>query len=326
VRVIIDTDPGIDDALAILYLAAATQVEIVAVGSVHGNVPAPQGAANALCVLEHAGLDSVPVAVGARRPIAQGLRTAEFVHGHDGLAGHATPTTHQPVAESAAEQLVTLARRYPGELTLLALAPLTNIALACLIEPDLPDLLRSVVVMGGALGVPGNITPHAEANFWHDPEAADLVLAAGFDNLTLAGLDVTEQASPDPTWLASLANIDDPRARFASALLTHYADVYSTLFGHRACSLHDPLAAAIAVDPGLATYRELPVAVELGGTTTRGQLLADLRGMTDDDHVAGMIGADRRPVKIATTADIPMFLNRLLAALQPAALGHGRTW
>jgi purine nucleosidase len=320
VRIIIDTDPGIDDALAILYLAASHDVEIVAVGSVHGNVPAEQGAANALRVLELAGLAEVPVAVGARRPLAQPLRTAEFVHGQDGLGGHAgEPARARPVAESAAEQLVRLARANPGELTLLALAPLTNVALACLLEPELPRLLRSVVIMGGALNVPGNITAHAEANIWHDPEAADLVLSAGCTNLTLATLDVTEGASADAAWLAGLAEIDDPRARFASALLDFYAGVYTNLFGHEACTLHDPLVAALALDPDLATYTSAPLAVELTGTHTRGQLVADLRGMTSDDNVRSSISAKRCPARIADTVDVPEFMDRLLNALRKPA-------
>jgi purine nucleosidase len=316
VRVIIDTDPGIDDALAIFYLAATPSVEIVAIGSAHGNVSAAQSAANALSVLAQAGRLDVPVAVGAARPLAQPIETAEFIHGDDGLAGMSRPTPGvEPVAGSAAEQIVRLARANPGELTVLALAPLTNLALAYLLEPELPTLLRSVVVMGGALAAPGNITPFAEANVWHDPEAADLVFGAGFD-LTLAALDVTEQASADHAWLAMLADIDDGRARFATALLKHYTEVYTNLFGHEACTLHDPLAAAIAVDPGLATYATHRLAVELSRGATRGQLLADRRGMTDE-QLNNPIGADRRPVRVALTADVPVFFERLLTALRP---------
>jgi purine nucleosidase len=316
VRVIIDTDPGIDDAHAILYLAAAPEVEIVAIGSAHGNVSSAQSAANALCVLAQAGRTEVPVAIGAARPLAQPVETAEFIHGHDGLAGVSTPTPGvEPVGESAAAQIVRLARANPGELTVLALAPLTNLALAYLLEPELPTLLRSVVVMGGALAVPGNITPFAEANIWHDPEAADLVFDAGFD-LTLAALDVTGLASADRSWLAMLANIDDGRARFATTLLKHYTEVYTTLFGHEACTLHDPLAAAIAVDPGLATYADYRLAVELGRGATRGQLLADRRGMTDE-QLNNPIGTARRPARVALSADVPVFFDRLLAAFRP---------
>lgn len=314
VRIVLDTDPGIDDALAILYLAAQPQAEIVAVGSVHGNVPAPQAADNALRVLELAGLDTVPVAVGARRPLAQPLHTAEFVHGHDGLGGHAGPAPRgRPIPESAAEQLVRLARQHPGELTLLALGPLTNIALALLLEPELPQLLRSVVVMGGSLTAPGNITPSADANAWHDPEATDLVLGAGFP-LTLIGLDVTETARADQAWLNRLAAIDTPRARFATNIIGHYADFYATMFGRCEVTLHDPLAAAITLDPDLATYRRLAVGVELTGTHTRGRLIADLRPILTTTHIESPL-ADRHPVDVALSADADTFLTRLLEAL-----------
>ncbi|PSL51403.1 purine nucleosidase [Saccharothrix carnea] len=314
-RIVLDTDPGIDDALAILYLAAQEQAEIVAVGSVHGNVPAPQAADNALRVLELAGLHTVPVAIGARRPLAQPLHTAEFVHGHDGLGGHAGPPPEgRPIKQSAAEQLVRLARQHPGELTLLALGPLTNIALALLLEPELPGLLRSVIVMGGALTAPGNITPSADANSWHDPEATDLVLGAAFP-LTLIGLEVTEAARVDQTWLDTLATIDNPRARFATSIIGHYANFYAAMFGRRECTLHDPLAAAIALDPDLATYRRLAVAVELTGTHTRGRLIADLRPIVNTTHIESSITTDRHPVDVALTADAATFLSRLLEAL-----------
>jgi purine nucleosidase len=322
VRIVLDTDPGIDDALAILYLAARPEAEIVAVGSVHGNVPAPLAAVNALRVLELVGLQHVPVAVGARRPLAQPLHTSEHVHGPDGLGGRAGRPPHtRPTSESAAEQLVRLARAEPGELTLLALGPLTNLALALLLEPELPGLLRSVVVMGGGLATPGNITAHAEANVWHDPEAAELTVDAGFENLTLVGINVTETVPAGPDWLAAVSALDGPRAGFAAGLLDHYADFYAARFGHRACILHDPLAAAIMLDPDLATYRDMVLAVELRGAHTRGQIVADLRQTSSDAHADSAIAPGRALVRVADTVDADAFLSRMFAALeQPAAL------
>jgi purine nucleosidase len=316
VRIILDTDPGVDDALAIMYLAAQEDAEIIAVGSVHGNVPAPLGALNALRVLELVGLNP-PVTVGAARPLAQPLQTAEFVHGEDGLGGHAgPPPVATPAPGSAAEQIVRLARTHPGELTLLALGPLTNVALAVLLEPELPQLLRSVVVMGGAVTVPGNITPYADANFYHDPEAADLVLGAGFPDLTLVGLDVTEQTRVGTEWLTALAGSKGPRANFATKLLDHYGQFYSTMFGEHSCTLHDPLAAAILLDQKLAGYREMPLGVELTGTHTRGQVVSDLRLISSDAYIATNAGAGRVPVKVAETVDVPTFLDQMFTALQ----------
>lgn len=315
-RIILDTDPGVDDALAIMYLAVQEDAEIVAVGSVHGNVPASLAASNALRVLELVDLD-VPVAVGAARPLAQPLQTAEFVHGADGLGGHGGPAPRgKPVSMSAAEQLVRLARANPGELTLLALGPLTNVALAVLLEPDLPTLLRSVVVMGGAVTVPGNITPYADANFYHDPEAADLVLSAGFPDLTLVALDATEQARASADWLTAVGSLTGDRARFAHGLLEHYSGFYSNMFGTRTCTLHDPLAAALMLEPKLATYRDMPLAVELTGTHTRGQVVSDQRLIASDAYIATDAGTGRTPVKVADTVDVGRFLEQMFAALK----------
>lgn len=315
-RIILDTDPGVDDALAIMYLAAQEDAEIVAVGSVHGNVPAPLAAQNALRVLELVNI-SVPVAIGAAKPLAQPLETAEFVHGADGLGGRAGAAPRgKPVSISAAEQLVRLARAEPGELTLLALGPLTNIALAVLLEPDLPRLLRSVVIMGGAVTVPGNITPYADANFYHDPEAADLVLGAGFPDLTLVALDATEQARAGAEWLRAVGSLNGPKATFANGLLEHYAGFYSRMFGTTSCTLHDPLAAAVMLDPKLATYREMPLSVEFTGTHTRGQVVSDQRLIANDDHIAADTWARRTPVKVAETVDVPRFLEQMFDALK----------
>ncbi|RKT69468.1 purine nucleosidase [Saccharothrix variisporea] len=314
-RIVLDTDPGVDDAFAIFYLAAQPDVELVAVGSVHGNVPAPVAADNALRLLDLVGLTEVPVAVGAREPLVQPLHTAEFVHGPDGLGGHAGPlSSRRPVAESAAEQLVRLARAHPAELTVVALGPLTNIALATMLEPTLPRLVKSLTVMGGAVTVPGNITPYADANTWHDPEATDIVLRAGFD-LTLVGLDVTETARADFAWLNRLAALDSDRARYAHAIVAHYADLYATLLGEKVFTLHDPLAAALTVDPALATHRELVLAVELTGTHTRGQIVADLRVLARETNIESSIGQARRAAKVVESVQSGPFLERLLAAL-----------
>ncbi len=315
-RIILDTDPGVDDALAIMYLAAQEDAEIVAVGSVHGNVTASVAAQNALRVLELVGI-SAPVAVGAARPLAQPLQTAEFVHGKDGLGGHAGAEPRGTVvSESAAEQLVRLARAHPGELTLLALGPLTNLAIAVLLEPDLPRLLRSVIVMGGAVTVPGNITPYADANFYHDPEAADLVLGAGFPDMTLVSLDATEQTRAGADWLTAVGELPGRTAEFANRLLGHYTAFYTQMFGTHTCTLHDPLAAALMLEPKLATYREMPLAVELTGTHTRGQVVSDQRLIASDAYIATSAGAGRLPVKVADTVDVARFLEQMFEALK----------
>ncbi|RDI31095.1 purine nucleosidase [Lentzea flaviverrucosa] len=309
-RIIVDADPGIDDALALYYLRAQPETEIVAIGTVHGNVPVEQATANALRLVERLNLD-VPVAMGAAKPLAQPLMTAESVHGEDGLGGHAggEPTT-SPTGESAAEQLANLARESPGELSLLAIGPLTNVALALQIEPRLPALLDKVVVMGGALNVPGNITSHAEANFWHDPEAADLVLAAGFDDLTIVGLDVTMEGHASQEWLDAL-----PDDCFPRRILGFYADFYGSFLGKKGFVPHDPLAAAILCDPGLATCHEDRFAIELTGRYTRGKIVADQRFLAPESPFGRDIATERTKAKYAVTADNARFLDQLRHAV-----------
>ena len=206
--ILLDCDTGIDDALTLLYLASlvkAGDAELAAVGTVHGNVAPDVGALNTLRVLERAGLTGVPVAVGAARPMAQEAQFAHDWHGADGLGETGLPEPDdRPVEASAPEQIIRLAKERPGELTLLAVGPLTNLGIALLLEPSLPALFREVVVMGGAFDHHGNVTSHAEANVWHDPEAAELVFAAGWP-ITLVPLDATHPTAVDGEWLDRLA-------------------------------------------------------------------------------------------------------------------------
>lgn len=276
-KIILDSDPGIDDALAVLYLASVPTVRIVGLGTVHGNIDSHRAADNALQVLELAGLRDVPVAVGARKPLNQPLRTSPEVHGEDGLGGAARPVTGRGVEDlSAAEQLVALARKYPGECTVLALGPLTNLAVALHLEPRLPELVRDVVIMGGSIEAPGNVSPVAEANIYHDPEAAQQVFEAAWP-VTLVGLDVTMRIWLTSEELDKIAAADTATARFASEILRHYVGFYSQQHGRTGCALHDPSVAILAVIPELAKYADLPLHVELRGEHTRGMTVADRR-------------------------------------------------
>ncbi|PKW13324.1 nucleoside hydrolase [Saccharopolyspora spinosa] len=277
VRIICDGDYGIDDALATLFLLGRADVELVAVGTVHGNAPSDAAAANALQVLDVAGRRDIPVAVGAQRPLAQPLDISALVHGEDGLGGQARPVPGlHPEPVSAAEQLVRIAREQPGECTVVATGPLTNLALALLLEPRLPGLVRNVVVMGGTMREPGNFSPFAEANIWHDPEAAALVLGAGWP-LTLVGLDVTMRTWLDESDVHRIAAAPGPKAEFAHSILRHYLKFYRGRHARPGCPLHDPSAAVLAVRPDLASCEEVPVRVELRGEQTRGMLVVDRR-------------------------------------------------
>nr|WP_040725536.1 nucleoside hydrolase [Nocardiopsis chromatogenes] len=311
VRVFIDCDPGIDDALALAYLTAQPEVELVGVGTVFGNNAVETTTDNALRLLELYGTPEVPVARGAGRPLVQEPSLAESVHGANGLGDVDLPAPQgAPVEESAAELLVRLARRHPGEIDLLAVGPLTNIALALGLEPELPKLLRRVVVMGGAVQEPGNVTPWAEANTSNDPEAAERVFAAGFD-LTLVALDVTMKAVMPGSWLDALRGVAGERAQRTADFLDFYFGWYSSVFGVRQSAMHDPLAAGILLDPKLVTRSvERPIRVELKGEYTRGLTIADLRPFSQPDD------EDRPCVTLVQDADAETFLERMADALR----------
>ncbi len=307
-RLLLDIDTGIDDAIMLLYLGRQ-DAEIVAIGTVHGNCTADQAAVNTLRTLELAEMSPCPVAVGARRPLAQPLSVAAHVHGSDGLGdtGLGQPAGH-PSTEAAAAQLVRLANENPGELTVLATGPLTNLALALLLEPELPRLVRSVVVMGGAVCCPGNATPQSEANIWHDPEAADLVFQADWD-LTLVGLDATMHAVLGGERLKELAAAGTASATFATSILSHYLDAYELHLGERAAAMHDPLAAAVLLDPSYVGCADMAIHVELRGEHSRGATLADLRGYPVDTS------GGRRPAHVAMQVDRERFLDDLVQSL-----------
>lgn len=308
-RVFVDCDPGIDDAVALAYLAARPEVQILGVGAVFGNNTVTVTARNALRLLALYGRPDVPVAVGAGRPLVQEPRLAEHVHGDNGLGDVELPEPErEPVAESAAELLVRLARENPGELDVLAVGPLTNLAIAIGLEPRLPELVRRLVVMGGAVEVPGNVGSHAEANIVNDPEAAEVVFAAGFD-LDLVALDITMKTVATSDWLDRLKEVPGERAERTSAFLDFYADFYKGIFGVRQCAMHDPLAAAVLADPHLVTEAfEAPIRVELTGSLTRGMTVADRRPRPGRD--------ERRVTRVITSVSGDEFLDRMLDSLR----------
>ncbi len=308
IPMILDCDTGIDDALALFY-GAAHGAEYVACTLTHGNVPVDVGTRNTLTILDALGLDTVPVFTGAARPLAQPLMTAEFVHGQDGLGDAGVPPSGRVAGDLAAVEIVRLARERPGELTLLAVGPLTNVALALMLEPRLPELVRQVVVMGGAVGVPGNASELGEANVWHDPEAAALVVDAPWDVL-FVGLEITMRTALPKAAIDRIAGTDHPVGRLAWRIMQHYLDVYEKVLGERSCVLHDPLAMALALDPGLATYRAVTAYVDTGTSRSRGAIVGDLRGYagTPDPAAPGVI-------RVVDTLDTETFHERFLQAL-----------
>ncbi len=307
---ILDMDMGIDDAIAVLFLASRPHVTIAAAGSVHGNTPADLAAGNLLRVLAMVGLSEVPVALGAARPMVRPAHIATEVHGEDGLGNTVVDAAPGAVTgESAPEQIVRLARAQPGRYDLLATGPLTNLGIALLLEPELPRLVRSVVVMGGAANASGNITPLAEANIWHDPEAAKLVFDAPWP-ITMVGLDVTMRTWLEEDAIARIAEGASDKARFATAVLRHYLGFYEQMTGRRACPLHDPTAAAVYADPDLVSGSyEADVDVACSD---------DARGATIVDRRAGGRPAIVRrhpPTCVVTSIDTARFVTELTGVL-----------
>jgi purine nucleosidase len=295
---LLDVDTGIDDSLALLYACGSPDAEIVAVTCVAGNVDARQVAENTRAVLELAGRADVEVALGREAPIARDLVMTPETHGPRGIGYAVLPPASRPLsARFGPDVIVEEARRRPGELTLVTLGPMSNLAVAVLREPALPTLLRRWVIMGGSYRSPGNTAPTSEWNVAVDPEAARVCIAAfgrpavaearraaGLPPLPLAmGLDVTERAKLLPGHLEALAAragatvATNPVLRFIDDALRFYMEFHSRYDGFYGAFVHDPFAVAAALDPALVRTEALAVDVELGGTLTTGETVTDWR-------------------------------------------------
>jgi purine nucleosidase len=345
VPLILDVDTGIDDALALLYVAASPEAELVAVTCVGGNVDAHQVERNTRSVLELAGRTDVEVALGRDHPLVRPIETTPETHGPQGLGHAELPAPTRPLSErTGIDLLVEEARRRPGEIQLVTCGPLTNVALALLREPALPRLLRGWLLMGGSYRHPGNTAPTTEWNIHCDPEAARIAFAAwgasaaehGHARPVAMGLDVTELAKILPDHVVALARAagstpDDslalargedpmhatrsvasnPIVRFVADALRFYMEFHAEYDGFYGAFIHDALAAASALDPGLIQTRAVAVDVELGGTLTTGETVTDWRGVWG-----------RPPnVDVAIAADADEFLRRFVERVGRLAAG-----
>ena len=283
-KLLIDCDTGIDDSLAILFALKRPDVRVAGITTGCGNTGAVQAAENTIRLLHLARASyEVPVAVGADSPLSGKWEgPVRHIHGTNGIGDVELPASGQtPVDERACAFIVRMARENPGELTLVTLGRLTNLALALEKEPRLPALFREVVSMGGTVFAPGNVSPVCEANIAGDPEAADRVLMAGFP-LTLVGLDVTEKVRLTTHHLELLDRYCGPGNRPVAEYLRRAMEIYfhfSRVQNHclEHVPVHDPLAMLAAVDPGLMTVRKLRARVECGGTLCRGMVVTDRR-------------------------------------------------
>ena len=264
-KLIIDTDPGIDDAMAILYAIAAPEIDLLGLTTVFGNVTTPKATRNALYLLEQAGIE-IPVAEGLHRPrIGPPFPPTSAVHGAEGFGTLAVPTPQRrALVETAPEYLVRMARAHQGELLLCPIGPLTNIAAAMELDPSFCSNLKGMVVMGGSLRAGGNITPAAEANFYHDPHAADFVLRYGC-NMTLVGLDVTNRVICPRSFFVRLASESPNMGGLLHDMAEFYIDFYETVGKFAGCGMHDPSALVACIAPELFTTEPHALRVTLSG-------------------------------------------------------------
>lgn len=283
---LIDTDPGCDDALALL-LALESDLDVVGLTTVAGNAPIEDTTRNTLALLEFLDND-LPVARGAERPLVKRQDTAEFIHGDGGLKGDLPEPSREPVDPSGAEFIVEKAREH-GDLTIAAIGPLTNLALALGIEPDLPELLDEVLVMGGAVYAPGNRTPAAEANLHADPDAASRVLQSL--DPTFVGLGVTIRATLDPATL----DLSGSRGEVIEEWLTYYPEEVKERYGIDHSPIHDAAVIAALTD-GVLSTEERALEIDTREGPCRGALVADEYGVTEvpeNGHVATDIDVER---------------------------------
>ena len=293
-KLVIDTDPGVDDAMAIFYATLAPDIDLVGLTTIFGNVTVDKATRNALRLVEHAGLD-IPVAGGASGPLSGRVALpADFVHGTEGFGDIPAATPRgSAIALSAAEFLCQLAREHRGELVVCAIGPITNVALAIQMDPQFASNVAKIVFMGGAWGVPGNVTPYAEANTWNDAQALNIVINSGVD-VVMVGLDVTMRTLCDPAFFAKLANANPKLGGFLQDSSHFYLDFYHRKLGQRACSLHDPAAVIACTHPELFEMTRLPVAViESGDEIGRTILSPDSAAGT----ISVCLGGDMELVK-----------------------------
>jgi len=317
--VIIDSDPGIDDAFAILLALNSPELKVEAITIVPGNVDGRQGLENALKIVSLAGRCDVTVAGGAQHPLAQRLITAQYWHGPNGLAGVELPAPKcKADTRFGPDLIIELVHRYPHEITLVPVGPLTNIALAVSKDPSIVPLVRNIVIMGGSI-TGGNVDGAAEANIYNDPEAASIVFNAGW-MVTMIGSDVGERTILMRKHLAELQSMQGPESEFVAKLANFYL-TRSEKSGYQGAAMYDPLAVATAIDPSLVTLKDMHVDVETKGEFTRGETVANRMGSNENnvlhgDHyeIEGVI--ELKPnarVCLASNADrfLQLFISRI---------------
>jgi purine nucleosidase len=303
-RILIDTDPGVDDALTFLLALASPELKLEALTTTQGNVTLEKATRNALAVLELGRASHIPVAAGSVVPLVQPLRASADIHGESGLGNSALPAPQtQPVPGHAVDFLIEKILAEPHQISIFAIGPLTNIAVAIRKEPGFAKAVRELVIMGGAIRENGNSTPLAEFNIYVDPHAAHIVFHSGIP-ITLIPLDVTHQCLLKQDHVDRLMMIDSPISRFVRDVVEVYLQA-SYDRGLEGSALHDPLTLVTVIAPGLLTLREYFVDVDISDGVSMGKTFADISGLT------------KRPANMKVAMDvrsnefIQLFLQRL---------------
>jgi purine nucleosidase len=312
-RMILDVDTGIDDAMAIVYALNRPGIKLEALTTTFGNTDIETATVNTLRILELVGRPEIPVARGPGRSLLKPfIKGADHVHGRNGLGEVSLPSPRRrAVDEHASDLMIRMARENPGAITLCPVGPLTNVALAIAKAPEIAPLFKEIVIMGSTIfhpGIQGIPTAMADANFWNDPEAAQIVLRSGA-KIKLVGMDVTMKVLLTKRMREEIAAAGGVGATMME-IADFYVRSYETMYpGIAGCGLHDPLAVAIAEDPSLATTERMCVDIELAGPLTRGQTVADRRNTA----------SDRRNADVCLEIDSERFSRRFVAALKSLA-------
>ncbi|MCD4671268.1 MAG: nucleoside hydrolase [Anaerolineaceae bacterium] len=312
-KIIIDTDPGIDDTLAIFYALESKELEVVGITSVFGNVHVDLATQNALRLLEIAGHGDIPVAQGAEKPLDTAyIGPIPHIHGEDGQGNiFLPPPAGKAVDQNAAEFIVSQVSAHPGEISLVPIGPLTNIALALQLRPQIAHEVKRVVLMGGAALVPGNTNPAAEANIYGDPEAADIVFSAGWD-ITMVGLDVTHKVLMSQKQIDKFANSQKATAQHINKILPFSMAFASIALGKPELYLHDSIAIAYMLHPSLFEVQQYPLKVATRGIG-RGKTWVWTQTM---DFPPEKFNFDtKHPATVVLNADSDTVINNMLDRL-----------
>ena len=319
-KIIFDTDPGSDDAMALMLALNSPELDVRAITVVPGNVTAQQGLENALRMASLANRCDIPIAAGAQHPLFQKLITAEFWHGKNGLANVELPPTKCKVdSRFGPDLIIQMVHAAPHELTLVPVGPLTNIALAVLKDPSIVPLAKEEILMGGSI-TGGNVNAAAEANIYNDPEAAQIVFQAGWP-LTMVGLDVGDRTLLSRKHLAQLGQTHGPMNDFMVQVASYLVDL-SEKFGSAGTPMYDPLAVGVAIDATLVKAPAMHVDVETRGEFTRGETVANRRGYVERNVLHGdryvIEGADKvEPnAKVCTDVEAERFLQLFISRIR----------